>query len=905
MKINLTGYLFGVLMAATFCTYGQQKVKPKRYRLWYAQPAPDLPVINKDSLNKQALVEATPVDNSWENWSLPIGNGYLGASIFGRTRTERIQITENSMAAKSLYGGAGLTAFANLYIDFNHNQPLKYERSLNLADALSTVSYVQDGVTYKRQYFASYPDKVLVIKLTANRKSKLSFTLRPEIPYQKQWGAASNYNGRTGKVIAAKDVVTLSGKMEYVNLLFEGQFKVIPSGGKMKAFNDADNDNGKLVITDADSAIIIVAVGTNYKLRPDVFTENNYAKKLADNPPPHERVTQIIERAGARSYPQLLSDHLKDYKNLFSRVNFDLGSAESKLTTDKLLENYKKGLIDNYLEELYFRYGRYLLICSSRPGTLPPNLQGIWNQYDIAPWTGGYWHNINIQMNYWPVFNTNLTELFQSFADYNLAYRKSAEKIAAQYIKNNNPQQLSAISGENGWTIGTGANAYSIGAPGGHSGPGTGALTTKLFWDYYAFTGDVDILKKVSYPAILGMAKFLSKVVVDTAGLLLANPSYSPEQRWQIVKDHYQTAGCAFDQEMIYENHKDALSAAKILGDSGQALSFLKSQLTKLDPVQIGWSGQIKEYREEKYYGEIGDPHHRHISQLVGLYPGTIINSNTPAWLDAAKETLNGRGDQSTGWAMAHRLNLWARVKDGDRAYQLFQTLLKKGTLDNLWDTHPPFQIDGNFGGTAGVAEMLLQSHEGYIDLLPAIPQAWQSGTYSGLLARGNFEVSAQWNNGVATQFTIKSKNGGLCKLKYFNINRSVIKNLSGKSIVNVKRKRDFVEFDTKPGDVYAISQIPPYQKVGNPTNLKAIADRNGLISLNWQSGSANNKYNIYVLADNAPDYSVVKSNIKQTGITYQVPGRSLSKNYVFKVSAIDDTGRESTGIRINVVPDK
>lgn len=769
----------------------------KKYSLWYNQPAP-----NKGAENI-VISRGFPYDKYWERWSLPIGNGYMGACIFGRTDMERIQLTEKTFGVKGPYKKGGIGNFAEIYIDnIDHDQPLNYQRELRLNDAISTVSYQYEGVNYTREYFANYPDNVIVVKLKADQPGKISFTLRPVLPYLHEYN--DDGTGRTGKVSACNDLITLAGEIQFFRLPYEAQIKVIPSGGRIKAENDESGDNGTIRVQQADSVVLLINAQTAYQLKSSVFTASP-ANKFIGNEHPHRAVSQCIQKATDKGYEVLRREHIADYQSLFNRVNVHLCDKTSDIPTDSLLHDYQRGKESLYMEELLFQYGRYLLIASSRKGSLPTHLQGAWSQYEYAPWSGGYWHNINIQMNYWPAFNTNLAETFIPYVEYNEAFRQSANEKATGYIKKNNPSALSSEPEENGWTIGTGANAFSIDSPGGHSGPGTGGFTTKLFWDYYDFTRDEDILKKHSYPAMLGMAKFLSKTLKPTdGGYLLADPSSSPEQYHNGTT--YQTKGCAFDQGMIWESFHDVLTAAAILKEKSPFLQTIKEQIDKLDAIQIGESGQIKEYREEKKYSDIGDPRHRHISHLCALYPGTLINAETPEWLKAATVTLNNRGDKSTGWGVAHRLNLWARVKDGDMAYKRYQLLLKKYILENLWNMHPPFQIDGNLGGTAGVAEMLLQSHEGYIAPLPALPLAWRNGSYEGLVARGNFVVSAFWKQGVMTQMNILSRAGGDCVIQYNDIANFIVKDAKGKKVKTIKESKNRIRFATQKGNTYYLN---------------------------------------------------------------------------------------------------
>ena len=354
--------------------------------------------------------------------------------------------------------------------------------------------------------------------------------------------------------------------------------------------------------------------------------------------------------------------------------------------------------------------------------------------------------------------------------------------------------------------------------PSGHSGPGTGGFTTKMLMDYYDYTLDRDYLEEVAYPALLGMSRFFSKSLTPQDGYLLVSPSASPENSIRDKKQlegmtghlsengrHYITKGCTFDQGFVWENHADVLKLAKALGKEEPFLDTIRKELPKLDPIQIGDSGQIKEWREETVYSSIGSPTHRHISHLCTLYPGTLINSSTLEWAAAAVKTLNFRGDVTTGWAMAHRMNCWARLGDGDRAHTIYQLFIAKKTVPNLWTLHPPFQIDGNFGVMAGVAEMLLQSHEGYIAVLPALPKAWSTGSFDGLVARGNFVLSAQWKDMNLTGLTVTSRSGGTCQLKASGLDQARLVDTTGKTVMSSFTKEGVLIFETNLGQTVRV----------------------------------------------------------------------------------------------------
>ena len=488
----------------------------RTYELWELEAAPN---------NGRSHWEATKdskrpksYDRDWERWSYPIGNGYTGVSIFGRTDTERVQITDKTLHNKGIYGKGGLTSFAELFLDFNQTEVKNYRRSLNLNDAIAHVSYEKDGVRYQREYLASYPDNVIAIRLTADQKGALSFTVRPEIPFLE-------LKQRTGTISTEGNLFTLKGSIPLFSCNYEGQIKVLNEGGTVSA----DAKKGTIKVNKADAVTLLITVGTNYRLSPKTFS-NSGAKKLNPDEFPHDAVSARMQAAHDLGYAELKKRHLMDYQNLFGRVSVNLNSTPATDPTHILLEKYQKGKKDNWLEELMFQYGRYLLISSSRQNSLPANLQGAWCQDYYSPWTGGFWHNINVQMNYWGSMSTNLAECFEAYIGFFEAYLPIAQQHATDYVRKHNPRQLNKGE-DNGWIIGTGANAYYVPSAGGHSGPGTGGFTAKLLVDYYDFTQDRAFLKEVGYPAMLSLSKFYSKALKPHGDLLLVEPSASPEQR--------------------------------------------------------------------------------------------------------------------------------------------------------------------------------------------------------------------------------------------------------------------------------------------------------------------------------------------------------------------------------------
>ena len=744
---------------------------------------------------------ATNPDASWESQSLPIGNGSLGANIMGSVEAERITFNEKTLWRGGPNTSAGPKAYWDVnkqsahlldeirqaFIDgdeekatkltqknFNSNVPYEswkekpfrfgnfttmgefyvetglntigmsdYKRILSLDSALAVVQFKKDGVAYERNYFISYPNNVMVIRFKADKagKQNLVFSYEPN-PVSTGAMEADGSNGLVWK--ARLD----NNQMEYAV-----RIHATHKGGTLS------NQNGKLTVNGADEVVFLVTADTDYLINfnPDFNDPKTY---VGVNP--SETTAAWMKDAVAMGYDALFDAHYKDYASLFNRVSLTLNPNEPMtlehpgvydLPTYQRLARYRQGKADYKLEETYYQFGRYLLIASSRPGNLPANLQGIWHNNVDGPWRVDYHNNINVQMNYWPAGSTNLAECTLPLIDFIKTLVKPGEKTAQAYF------------GARGWTASISGNIFGFTTPlesenmSWNFNPMAGPWLATHVWDYYDYTRDKQFLKETGYELIKTSAQFaVDYLWKKPDGTYTAAPSTSPEHG-------PIDQGATFVHAVIREILLNAIDASKVLGVDKKERKQWEEVLAKLAPYRVGRYGQLMEWSKD-----IDDPkdEHRHVNQLFGLHPGhTVSPVTTPELAEASKVVLNHRGDGATGWSMGWKLNQWARLHDGNRAYKLYGNLLKNGTLDNLWDTHPPFQIDGNFGGTAGVTEMLMQSHMGFIHLLPALPDAWKDGEVKGLCAKGNFEVSITWQNGEMTQVEILSKNGGPCQLRY------------------------------------------------------------------------------------------------------------------------------------------
>ncbi len=699
----------------------------------------------------------------WMTQALPIGNGRIGAMIFGGVQREQIQFNEDSLWIGDENDTGAYQAFGDVLIDLDRgSQPAaasEYRRELDIGRAVHTTSYTIEGTHYRREYFVSHPANVIVLRLTADKPAAYT-------------GAVALTDMHKGTIAAIRNRITSKGSLagykfegggaDYkIALDYEAQVVVLNDGGSLQA------DGSRITFRNADGLTILINAGTDYLSKPSQGWRGKH---------PHERITSQLDAAAKTSYAELLAAHLADYRRLFDRTTLNLGSTpaeQHKLPTNTRLLKYSDGAADPELESLVFQYGRYLMIASSRDA-LPANLQGLWNNSNHPPWRSDWHSDINVQMNYWPVETTNLCECAEPYINW-LDARRETRRAETQ-------SQLH----RRGWVMHFENGAFG-GGSWGHCQAG-GAWCAQALWEHYAFGGDKTYLRDTAYPILKELCEYWDDALkARPDGKLVAPSNFSPEHG-----PHEE--GVSFDQQLVWDLFNNYIAASKELNIDADYRTKIAAMRDKLLGPQIGKWGQLQEWATDR-----DDPKddHRHTSHLVAVFSGQQISPRTtPALAKAAEVSLRARGDQSTGWAMAWRINLWARLLDGDHAYKLLHNFIRLtgargtnyanggGLYSNLFCAHPPFQIDGNFGSCSGMAEMLLQSHLDGIDLLPALPSAWPKGNITGLRARGGFEVDISWEKSKPTSITVRSKCGNRCKVRF-----------GGKK----------VEFDTKAGGTYRL----------------------------------------------------------------------------------------------------